>query len=111
MNIRVLLARGTAHFDIACLCALISLAACSKGAPASPPRSSHAWDVFVEEHIEASLRRDPVFAAFEGRHEFDGQVPDFALSAIEARIAEERTFRERAKAFDPSPLSREQRFE
>ncbi len=69
------------------------------------------WAAFVSEFIEASLARDPSFATYQGRHEFDGQVADLSLASYAANIAELQQFHERALAFKDDELDAAQRFE
>ncbi len=69
------------------------------------------WDAFTSELIEASFARDPGFAAYQGRHEFDGKVADLSAGGIAAKVAELQKFRERALAFTEAALNDAQRFE
>ena len=49
--------------------------------PASTPhRSADDWPAYVAGFIEAYLKADPFFAVQAGRHEFDGQMPDYSAA-------------------------------
>jgi uncharacterized protein (DUF885 family) len=106
--------------SLALLSGCLFLSACGAAPPKVEPTSvaspavdpaQRDWDAFVERYIEARFVRDPGSAAYQGRHEFDGQVADLSLAAHDENAAELRTFREQALAFDASQLSEEQRFE
>jgi hypothetical protein len=66
---------------------------------------------FVATFIEARFRRDPYFAVQAGRHEFDGQMPEWSRAAIEADVAELRKFKAELNRHDPAALDEAQRFE
>jgi uncharacterized protein (DUF885 family) len=80
-------------------------------APAATEAQASGWDDFVAELIEASFRRNPLNAAWQGRHEFDGQVQDLSQSALAKDVAELKAELARAKAFDAQKLSERERFE
>ena len=48
--------------------------------------ASERWAEFVNDYIEARLTAHPAWAVYQGRHEFDGQMPDWSRSGIEAEI-------------------------
>ena len=73
--------------------------------------ASSSWAGFMNDYIEQTFRANPPFAAVAGRHEFDGQLPDWT----EAGISNEKTRLKNAIAaaekFDPTRLSETERFE
>jgi hypothetical protein len=95
------------------------LAGCSrepaeKLAPAAVPSASQgeaAWPAFVESFIEARFKADPYFAVQAGRHEYDGKMPDWSRAALDADVAELRTFAAELAKRDPAALTAPQRFE
>ena len=52
--------------------------------PVGPP--SVAWTNFVSSTVEQLFQLDPVYAAFEGRHEFDGQLDDWSDAGIQRTV-------------------------
>ena len=98
----------------------LALAAC--GGP-SPPASKPAatapataaapdrWPEFAAEFIESYFRADPYFAVQAGRHEFDGQMPDWSAGGIAAEVARLHAVRTPAESFDTAALSDSERLE
>lgn len=103
----------------ASILALVLLAAgCAKEpAPTTPPAASAepaadaSWSAFAAGFIEARFKADPYFAVGNGRHEFDGQMPDWSRAALEADIAAMRQSLARVNQFDPAALTAPERFE
>jgi Bacterial protein of unknown function (DUF885) len=58
-----------------------------------------AWNAFRDRFIERSFELDPTFAAYQGRHEFDGQLPDWSEAGLAAQIAFLKSAIEEAQAF------------
>ena len=69
------------------------------------------WDSFVSEFLEEHFAARPVFAVSVGRHEYDGQLPDWSREALSKEIQRLRAARQEAMAFKPSQISPAQRFE
>ena len=74
-------------------CCLTLLAACahepSQPSAAGTSRANAgnpAWDAFVERFIEGYLASHPAFAVVEGRHEFDGALPDWSKEGLSEQI-------------------------
>jgi uncharacterized protein (DUF885 family) len=99
------------------LSSVLSTAACAAviacgGAserPAEPP-PANTWaqtrDAIVEEYMKAH----PAFAVYQGRHEFDGQLPDWSEAGIAAEIARLKAWLARTRGADEG-LSAGERFE
>ena len=64
-------------------------------APASE-NAGAAWSSTRDALIEEYLKAQPAFAVYQGRHEFDGQLPDWSADGIAAQIRQLRAARERA---------------
>jgi uncharacterized protein (DUF885 family) len=94
------------------LCVLCG-AARRPSAPPPPPdaRADASWPAFVDEFLEAAFKANPPFAVNQGRHELDGELPDWTAAGIRAEIARLEAMRERATAFDAAALDEAQRFE
>ena len=60
---------------------VLSLAACRTAPPA--PAASSEWDKYVAGYLDAYFAVHPDIAVGEGRHEFDGKLPDFSHAAID----------------------------
>jgi Bacterial protein of unknown function (DUF885) len=69
------------------------------------------WPQFVEQYIEHYLQAHPTFAANAGRHEFDGQMPDWSPSGIENDIAHLHKQRVAAASYTDAQLAPRERFE
>ncbi len=82
-------------------------AACERSTP--PPEPS--WNAFVDDYIEGFLEAHPAFAVVAGRHEFDGQLPDWSAQGIAAEIERLGSFKVRALEFPDDALSAEQRYQ
>lgn len=74
-------------------------------------RGSIAWDQFVERTVEEYLAMNPHIAVDEGRHEYDGMVPDLSQDAIQKEWAWTEAKRETALKFPDEELSEAQQFE
>ena len=79
----------------------------SARAEAAPSR----WAAFSANYIEGYFRLNPSFAVNQGRHEYDGRLPDWSETGLANQMAFFRSAIAAAEAFDPKGLSREERFE
>jgi uncharacterized protein (DUF885 family) len=75
------------------------------------PAVNVEWTKFVDEFLEAYFVANPSVAVSAGRHEFDGQLPDFSTAGIQKEITRLEQARERALGFQDSTLSPEERFQ
>ena len=73
--------------------------------------ATEAWDAFVTRQIEEHLVAHPQFAVVSGRHEFDGQLPDWSRAGIEAEIARMHAVKDAALAFADDQLTDEQKYQ
>jgi hypothetical protein len=80
-------------------------------APPNAPATHLDWPAFAAAFIEQRFKADPSFAAQSGRHEFDGQMPDWSRAGIDADVSQLRTALDELKRFQPSDLPPAQRFE
>ncbi len=98
-------------------CLLLSLAACEKAeapktAADEPVRAqTQTWEQFVTNEIEAHIAAHPQWAVVQGRHEYDGQLPDWSRAGIEREIARLHQSRDDAMAFDDTQMSAEQLYQ
>ncbi len=78
---------------------------------ASSKRSAAAWDRFVASYLEEHLAAHPAFAVAQGRHEYDGLLPDWSGAGIRREIARLRQARAKALAFTDEDLGERGRFQ
>jgi hypothetical protein len=64
-------------------------------------------DAIVEEYLKAH----PVFGVIQGRHEYDGILPDWSAGGIAAEIGRLRGWRDRVMKFGQDALTDNDRFE
>ena len=79
------------RFLAACAVAALVLAGCaSSRAPAqgvAAQQTSSAWAEAQNRFVEGFFQRNPEFAASQGRHEFDGKLPDWSEQGLAEHIA------------------------
>jgi Bacterial protein of unknown function (DUF885) len=95
---------------------LLALAACGQSPPphaAAPVLSpaSRAWEQLTKGFIEDYMNAQPGFAVQSGRHEFDGQLPDFSAHGIKREIARLHFEHDQIAAVDPATLQPRERFD
>lgn len=96
--------------------ALVFLSACDRSSapePQSRPAAAdEAFAQYVERFIEDYLIAQPSIAVMFGRHEFDGQLPDWSAAGIQKEIARLETARKALLEFTDARLqTSEQRFQ
>ncbi|HEX7784062.1 MAG TPA: DUF885 domain-containing protein [Sphingobium sp.] len=69
------------------------------------------WDMFSKDFIEGYFRQDPYFAVYQGRHDFDGRLPDWSEAGLKAQEDFLKDALKKAEAFDAQNMSKEQLFE
>ena len=70
-----------------------------------------AWHDLVHDYVESYLQHHPAFAASQGRHEYDGRLPDWSEVGILAEADRIGRFRDRVEHYPLAQLSPEERFE
>jgi uncharacterized protein (DUF885 family) len=76
-------------------------------ASAQPSR----WSAFSQGFIDGYFRVSPAFAVGQGKHEYDGQLPDWSETGLANTAEFLRSSISAAQAFDPKSLSKTERFE
>jgi hypothetical protein len=76
---------------------------------AGPARPASEWQGFVSTTVEQYFELDPSFAVYQGRHDFDGRLPDWSDAGIRRVIDFWRTIYSEAQGF--TGLDANQRFE
>ncbi|MGA9027910.1 MAG: DUF885 domain-containing protein [Steroidobacteraceae bacterium] len=110
----------TARLRTSAIIGILAMAAilcgCQKAAPAAiaPPSGrteALAWASLAGEYLEAYFKAHPSFAAQQGRHEYDGLLPDWSATGIRAETARLKAFRERVSGFPDAGLTDAERVE
>jgi hypothetical protein len=74
-------------------------------------RPQQSWPAFSQRFIDNYFKFNPSFAVGQGRHEYDGQLPDWSPTGLANQTAFLRSSIAAASGFDSRRLTREQRFE
>jgi hypothetical protein len=90
--------------------ALLLLAMLMGCGTASRQSGSADWDKYVSDYLDAYFAVHPDAAVVNGRHEFDGKLPDLGKAALDREIARLHSELARAAAFAGN-LDQRQRFE
>ncbi len=73
--------------------------------------TSDEWNKFANAFLQDYFIKHPDFAVGQGRHEFDGKLPDFSEAGLQANLLWLNTEREKALAFNQKQLDKHQQFE
>lgn len=96
---------------------LTTLAACGRSeqtasqVPPPEPAANADWTKFVDDYTESYFKANPSTAVAQGRHEFDGQLPDFSVEGLQKEAGRLEQARTRALGFKDKSLAPEQRFQ
>ncbi|MDQ4086624.1 MAG: DUF885 domain-containing protein [Pseudomonadota bacterium] len=82
-----------------------------EGGAAPGAQAQSAWSDFLNRSIEGYFRLNPEFAVNQGRHEYDGQLPDWSGTGLANSVSFLRSTIAGAERFDPAQLTEAQRFE
>ena len=78
---------------------------------AKPPTSNAKWDAYVEKFLNDYFAARPDRAVEAGKHEFDGQLPDWSEAGLRREIERLKAERANALAFTDDELDERRRFE
>jgi len=94
---------------------LMSLVGCSPQSKAPAPRllaqASQQWKQTADGFVQSYFAAQPFFAAQQGKHEYDGQLPDVSAHGIKREIARLHDQRDQLNAVDPTQLEPQERFD
>ena len=65
----------------------------------------------MQHFLDDYFRANPTFAVFQGKHEYDGQFPDWSVAGVQAEIARLHREQARASAFEAAKLDPRRRFQ
>src|SRR5688572_8053275 len=74
-------------------------------------QSNASWDAHVEQYLNAYFAANPTFAVYQGKHEYDGKLPDWSEEGLKKQIDFLKEQRVKAAAFKDDQLDEQQRFE
>lgn len=94
----------------ACLFSACAPAASNQTSNAAPAAKGN-WDGHVEQFLKEYFEANPTFAVNQGKHDFDGKMPDWSEDGLKKDIARLKAAREKAAAFKDADLDDRQRFE
>ncbi len=86
-------------------------ASTGSGDTAAAQASPYPWSTFSQSFIDGYFRISPAFAVNQGKHEFDGRLPDWSETGLANAEAFLRSSIAAAQAFDSRRLSKTERFE
>jgi uncharacterized protein (DUF885 family) len=78
---------------------------------AESARPASAWSAFSQGFILGYFRVSPAFAVSQGKHEYDGQLPDWSETGLANAKEFLRSSIAAAQVFDPKSLTKAERFE
>ncbi|MFN3435480.1 MAG: DUF885 family protein, partial [Sphingomonas sp.] len=81
------------------------------GPAATAPAPAGRWGTFRDAFIEDWFKLDPAFAVYEGRHDFDGRLPDWSDAGLKRQAAFLHRTIDRARGFRDAALTPDERFE
>jgi uncharacterized protein (DUF885 family) len=105
---------------IAVVAAMLLVSACGKKtetvpaeqpAAAPTPAPAASWAQTLSEFQEGYFVANPTFAVVQGRHEFDGKLPDWSTAGIQKQLDWLKAQRDKAESFPGAGLTPEQLFE
>ena len=80
---------------------------------AAPVRAApvEPWSAFRDRFIDRLFQLDPAYAVYQGKHEFDGRLPDWSDAGLKAQADFYRDTIVAARAIDTKGMSAEDAFE
>jgi hypothetical protein len=103
--------------SVALVAGFLGSAGCGKSEPPPAPVTAPVaaagpkWQPFVDRFVEDAFAANPFFAVDAGRHDFDGQAPNWSKEGLEKEVARLKAARADAEAFTAQTLTPAQRLE
>jgi uncharacterized protein (DUF885 family) len=104
------------HWMVAASCVALGQPICpanaaTEGSASSVIDDGSAWGGFMAKFLDGYFPLNPTFAVGQGKHEFDGKLPDWSAAGLKAQIDfYDKTIAD-AKAVDAAKLNEAQKFE
>jgi hypothetical protein len=73
--------------------------------------ASAQWDAYAAKFIDDYFAANPTFAVNQGKHEYDGKLPDWSEEGLKKETDRLKAERDKASAFKDEQLDERQRFE
>ena len=89
----------------------VVMAACSAQPESAPAAATPHWSDIRQQLVEDYLKAHPAFAVVQGRHEYDGVLPDWSAEGIAAEIRRLHAAKDRALSVSDASLDSAARFE
>src|SRR5438093_1815475 len=70
-----------------------------------------SWDAYVDQFLNDYFAANPSFAVYQGKHEYDGKLPDWSEAGLQKEISRLKAERVKAATFKDTDLDERQRFE
>ena len=70
-----------------------------------------AWGSYLSTFLDGYFPVNPTFAVYQGKHEFDGQLPDWSAEGLKQAVAIRKQAIADAQAIDAADLSESEKFE
>jgi uncharacterized protein (DUF885 family) len=105
------------HLLIAASVAAISITGACKKADSDTATTTvaandgSAWGGYIETFLDGYFKLAPTTAVYQGKHEYDGQLPDWSPEGLTAMIDYRKKAIADAKAMDDSDMTEAQKFE
>jgi hypothetical protein len=80
-------------------------------APGGASQPNPNWQPFVDSFIDGWFKLNPSFAVYEGKHEFDGQLPDWSEAGLKRQADFLNAAIQKAQGFSDASLTGEQKFQ
>jgi uncharacterized protein DUF885 len=90
---------------------LLALAGACRPSRRPPAAGPGTWDGFVDRFLEAHFAANPGFAVYQGRHEYDGKLPDWSDAGLRREAARLRAAHDSAAAWDTTGLDPRRRLQ
>ncbi len=95
------------HKSVTMLTGILIILAAATGCQ----RGSAEWDEYVPSFIDGFFELYPGYAVYQGRHEYDGRLPDWSAQGLARQSAWLREQQERIDQFPAEGLNKQQRLE
>jgi uncharacterized protein (DUF885 family) len=89
----------------------VGMTGCKQASAPPAATDSAAWSGFAKQFLEGYFKLNPGTAIYVGRHEFDGQLPDWSQEGLRKQANFLKKAIDDAEGFDGGTLSKDQQFE